>query len=36
VIVQQPAGAPPSGPTLVPLPTTPPPIVTTGGESPLR
>lgn len=37
VIVQAPPSAPPStAPTLVPLPSTPPPIVTTGGESPLR
>lgn len=37
VIVQAPAPAPaPTGPTLVPLPSTPPPVVMTGGESPLR
>jgi hypothetical protein len=36
VIVQTPPAAAPTGPTLVPLPSTPPPVVTTGGESPLR
>jgi len=38
VIVQAPppAAPGPTGPTVVPLPSTPPPIMTTGGESPLR